>query len=108
MYCQSKKGYTMKKLSSPQRQGGYLMEVPLLFMAVMVVLAILFPRLSPLGQKILISLAAIPIIFVLYYMIIIPGWQPGDNARLRPPWNWLVFLLSVTLLVTVVLLFVLA
>jgi hypothetical protein len=83
------------------------MEIPLLVIVAIVVVAILIPHLSSLGRKILISIAAVPILFALYYMIVIPGWMPGDKTRLRPPWNWLVFLLVAALIVVVVVMIVL-
>jgi len=95
----------MNNLSSRQRQGGYLLEIPILLLLIIVVVVILISHLSPFGQKILISIAAVPILFALFYMIVIPGWMPSDSTRLRPPWNWLVFLLVATLIVTVVVMF---
>jgi hypothetical protein len=97
----------MNKFSLRQRQDGYLLEIPILFFILIVVLAILLPHLPPLGQKILICIAAAPILFMLYYMIVIPGWMPGDNTRLRPPWSWVVFLLVAIVIVAVVLMIVL-
>lgn len=83
------------------------MEIPLLFLMMIVVVAIIIPYLSSLGRKILISIAAVPILFAIYYMIVSPGWMPGDRTRLRPPWNWLVFLLVAALVVVVVVMIVL-
>ncbi|HUN54753.1 MAG TPA: hypothetical protein VMU29_06310 [Smithella sp.] len=80
-------------------QRGYLFEIPLLFAAVIIVLFIVIPHLSPIGQKIIICLAAIPILFFLYYMIVIPGWMPGDKRRLKPPWNIIVFVLIATVII---------
>jgi hypothetical protein len=97
----------MKNPSFRQSQRGYLLEIPILFMAVVVVLSILLPKLPPMGQKILLGIAAIPILFFLYYMIVVPGWMPGDKGRLRPPWNLIVFLLVAVPIVAVVILFAL-
>jgi membrane protease YdiL (CAAX protease family) len=98
----------MNNLSSRQFQGGYLLEIPILFMVVVVVLSIILPNLPPLGQKIALAIAAVPILFALFYMIVIPGWMPGDKGRLRPPWNWIVFLLVAAAIITVVVAFALA
>lgn len=74
-----------------RRQRGYMMEVPLILMAVGIVVAILLPMLPPVGQKILLVLALVPVLFALYYMIVIPGWTPNSAGRLRPPWSLLLF-----------------
>jgi len=92
---------------SSQNQRGYLLEIPILFVILIVVVSIILPRLQPLGQKILICIAAVPILFMLYYMIVIPGWMPGDKTRLKPPWNLLVFMLVAIVIVTVVVMVVL-
>ncbi|MFA7399255.1 MAG: hypothetical protein WCZ98_02125 [Sideroxydans sp.] len=91
---------------SRQLQRGYLLEIPILFVVVLVVLSILLPELPPLGQKILIGIAALPILFALFYMIVIPGWTPEHSGRLKWPWNWLVFLLVAIPIVIVVGLFI--
>jgi hypothetical protein len=62
-------------------------------MIVAVAVAILLPKLPPVGQKILVAVAAIPILLCLFYMIVTPGWTPGGSGRLRPPWSWIVFIL---------------
>jgi hypothetical protein len=77
--------------SSPRAQRGYLLEVPLILAVIGVVVAIVLPKLPPLGQKIFLSIIAVPVLFGLYYMIVIPGWMPNDRGRLRPPWSLLVF-----------------
>lgn len=98
----------MNNPSLRQFQRGYLLEIPILFMVVIVVLSIILPNLPPLGQKIAIAIAAVPILFALFYMIVIPGWMPGDKGRLRPPWNWVVFLPVAAAIITVVVAFALA
>lgn len=75
-------------------------------MAVGIVLATLLPILPPLGQKILMSIAAVLILFCLFYMIVIPGWMPSDNNRLKPPWSVLVFLLVAAAIIFFVVLFI--
>ncbi len=89
----------------PQR--GYLLEIPILVMGVGMVVALLLPHLAPVGRKVLISIAALPVLFCLYYMIVIPGWTPNHSGRLKPPWNLLAFLLLAALIVTGVVMFVL-
>ena len=89
---------------SPQR--GYLIEIPILLMVVGMVVALLLPHLAPAGRKVLISIAALPILFCLYYMIVIPGWTPNPGGRLKPPWNLLAFLLLAALIVSGVVMFV--
>ena len=98
----------MNNLSPRQRQRGYLLEIPLLFIAVIVILSIVLPMLPPWGQKIAIALAAVPILFALFYMIVIPGWTPGYEGRLKWPWNWVVFVLVAIPIVVVVVAFILA
>ena len=93
----------MNKPSSRQLQRGYLLEIPILFMVVVIVMSIVIPKLPPLGQKIAFVIAAIPILFFLFYMIVIPGWTPGYEGRLKWPWNWVVFLLVAMPIIAVVL-----
>ena len=96
----------MNRLSSRQLQRGYLLEIPILFILVVVILSVLLPNLPPWGQKIAIAIAAVPILFFLFYMIVIPGWMPSDKGRLKWPWNWLVFLLVAIPIIAVVVLIV--
>ena len=79
-------------------QFGYLLEVPLFIIAVIVASAVLLPVLSTVGKKVLAVSGAVVIIGCLYYLIVIPGWQPSTTSRLRWPWNLLVFLV-ITLLI---------
>ena len=62
-----------------RRQRGYLMEIPILLAAVALGVALLFPALSPIGRKILLVAAVFPVLFCLYYMIVIPGWRPHPS-----------------------------
>ena len=93
----------MNKLSSRQFQRGYLLEIPILLVVVIIIVSTIFPKLPPLGQKILIAIAAVPILFALFYMIVIPGWTPGYGGRLKWPWNWVVFLLVAIPIIAIVL-----
>lgn len=90
------------------RQRGYLLEIPILLMVVGMVVALLLPHLAPVGRKVLISIAALPVLFCLFYMIVIPGWTPNASGRLKPPWSVLAFLLLAALIVTGVVMFVLS
>jgi len=81
------------------------MEIPILLVLIIIVSVIVIPQLSPFGQKILLSIAVVPVLFALFYMIVIPGWMPSDKARLKWPWNWLVFLTIAILIVMGVVLF---
>lgn len=80
-----------------KRQAGYLLEVPIIVMAVGVGLAVLVPNLPPLGQKVAVILGALILSACAYYMIVIPGWQPGAT-RLRAPWNMIVFVVVAAIL----------
>ena len=94
----------MDPRTSPQSQRGYLLEIPILFMVVVIVMSVVVPELPPLGQKIAFIIGALLILFFLFYMIVIPGWTPGYAGRLKWPWNWVVFLLVAIPIVTVVVL----
>ncbi len=75
-------------------------------MVIGMVVALLFPHLSLVGRKILISIAALPVLFCLFYMIVIPGWTLNHSGRLKPPWSLLAFLLLAALIATGVVMFV--
>lgn len=90
-----------------RRQSGYLLEVPILLVLVVLGATFLFPQMSPVGRKILVAIAALPILFCLHYMIVTPGWQPDTRGRLRPPWNLMAFLLVAAVIVAGVVMFVL-
>jgi hypothetical protein len=70
-------------LSSRQFQRGYLLEIPVLLFILLLALAILAPRLSLIGQKVMIGVAVLPIVYFLFYMIVAPGWVPGSTGRAR-------------------------
>lgn len=93
---------SFRPLNSLRRlQRGYMIEIPLLVVAALIIFSILLPALPPLGQKVLVALVAAIVVFGLYYMIVVPGWMPGDKSRLRPPWNWLVFGVAAILVGTI-------
>jgi hypothetical protein len=91
----------MNNFSSHHRkgQGGYLLEIPLLLFIILIVVVVLIPYLSIGGRKILISIAAVPVLFALYYMIVIPGWTPYRRNRLGPTGRKVVFLLTAILII---------
>ncbi len=67
-----------------------MIEIPILVVVILVIAMTVVPNLPPLGRKIAVALTALVLIAGAYYMIVIPGWQPGAK-RLRWPWNWVVF-----------------
>lgn len=93
---------------SYRHQVGYLLEIPILLVVVALGMSFLLPHLSPVVRKIAISIAALPVLFCLFYMIVTPGWQPDTRGRLKPPWNLLVFLLVAAMIVAFVVMFILA
>lgn len=62
-------------------QRGYLYEIPVVLLALFLALALSLPRLSVFGRKILLSVAIVPILYCLFYVIVHPG---RTAARLRP------------------------
>lgn len=94
-------------MSYKNKQSGYLLEVPLIMMAVVLLLAILLPILPKIVGKIILVIAALVWISGIYYIIVIPGWQPGNSSRLRYPWSLMVFIALAALLVFVTALYVL-
>jgi hypothetical protein len=79
------------KVDRRRAQRGYMIEIPILVVAVVWILSFVVPKLPPTGAKIALILGALLLSAGAYYMLIIPGWQPNAR-RLRPPWNWVVFL----------------
>lgn len=85
-------------MNSKRSQSGYLMEIPLIMAAVSVLLAIAIPNLpSALGKGLLV-VGTLVWIGGLYYMIVIPGWQPGNRSSLRRVWKLSLFLVLAGLL----------
>lgn len=73
-------------------QSGYLLEIPLIMAVVGVLLALALPHLSIALRKGLLVLGALVWLGGLYYMIVIPGWQPGRRSGGRA-WRLGLFLL---------------
>jgi hypothetical protein len=90
----------------PQR--GYLLEIPILLAAVTIVVAVLLPMLPPIGQRVLVALAAVPVLFCLYYMIVTPGWMPGQRIATGALVRWMLFMLLAVGIVAGVSMFLLA
>lgn len=86
---------------SKRVQSGYLLEVPLTMFAAGMLLALLLPLLPEMWGKVLFVAVALVMIWGSYYMIVIPGWQPGNPTRLRWPWNMVLFLFVALLIVVV-------
>lgn len=77
----------------PKRlQSGYMIEIAIIVVIVGVLVSTILPHLPPAGQKVAVVLGAAVFIAGAYYMIVIPGWQPGAR-RLRWPWSMVVFVL---------------
>lgn len=96
----------MYRLSPRRAQRGYLLEVPIILFVLVLVTVVVLPNLPPIGQKIFLVVAAVPVLFGLYYMIVIPGWTPDNKGRLPPPWNLIVFAIVAALIIAVLALFV--
>jgi hypothetical protein len=65
------------------RQRGYLLEVPLVMAVVGVLAAVLYPRLSGWQADSVLVVAALVWLAGLYYVLVVPGWQPGAPRRSR-------------------------
>ena len=85
---------------SPRRlQYGYLLEIPIMLMVGGTVVATLFFHLPPVGQKVLVSGMALPLLCCLYYVIVAPGWM-ADNDHLKPTLRLLAFVLLTAMIGT--------
>lgn len=80
-------------------QRGYLLEVPLLMVAMGIAMALLWPVLPEWATKVMLGLAGLVWMGGLYYMWMIPGWQPG-NIHSRRPNRWRV-LIGIALLILI-------
>jgi hypothetical protein len=80
------------RLPPRQPQRGYLLEIPVMLFIIVLAVAILAPRLPLIGQKVLIGVAVVPILFCLFYMIVAPGWMPGRFSLARRVWRVGLFL----------------
>jgi hypothetical protein len=71
----------MKQNVSSRYQRGYLYEVPVILLALILALALILPHLSVLGQKVLLGVATIPILCCLFYLIVRPGRTAAAPQR---------------------------
>lgn len=77
-----------------KKQKGYLLEIPLILSLVTILLAALLPILPEMAAKSLVVIATPIIIGCLHYMIVTPGWQPGQRFLLGRRVRWLAFLMA--------------
>lgn len=80
-------------------QAGFLLEVPLGLMILGCVLAFVLPKLPPLWAAVLLGFAAAAVCGGLWYMIVTPGWRPGEPRPLRR--RLTVFALSVATVILI-------
>ncbi len=66
-----------------KKQAGYLMEIPLIMILVGVVLAILTPVLPSILGKIAMVSGGLVWIIGSFYMLVVPGWLPGNAHRMN-------------------------
>ena len=78
---------------------GYLLEVPIIFLAVLLFLSIFLPKLSGMAGKTFAVAGGSVLIGGIFYMILIPGWQPGNSGRLPYPWNLLLLAALATMMI---------
>jgi len=79
-----------------------MIEVPLLLAAVAIVVAILVPKLPVIIGKIVLVVGALVWIGGLYYMMVVPGWRPGDSPGRGRFWRLTAFFVVSGLLIFVV------
>ena len=63
----------MKRVRLSRLQQGYLYEIPLVLLALLLALALILPRLSVFGRKVLLGVTIAPILYCLFYVIVHPG-----------------------------------
>jgi len=85
-------------MSPKNKQSGYLLEIPLIMMAVGILLAILLPILPKLVGKIVLVIGVLVWIGGIYYMIVIPGWQPRNSSHVHYTWSLMIFIALAALL----------
>ena len=69
-------------------EAGYLYEIPCGVIVVLVLLTLVLPSLPLLAAKVVVVLAALVVVAGLYYVMVIPGWQPAAIAERRSGWPW--------------------
>jgi hypothetical protein len=91
----------MANNQSPRRsQCGYLLEIPIILFILVIVLSFVLPRLPLIGQRLVIVIAAIPILLCLFYMIIVPGWAAGSRRHGICTWRVALFLACAAVIAT--------
>jgi hypothetical protein len=72
----------VKRVLFSRYQRGYLYEIPVVLLAILLAMTLLFPHLSPGWQKILLAIAVLPTLYCVYYVIVRRGWTPaGTHTR---------------------------
>ena len=54
-------------------QRGYLYEIPVVLLALLLALTLILPRLSVFGRKIMLGVTIVPVLYCLFYIIVHPG-----------------------------------
>lgn len=90
-----------------RRHRGYLLEVPLLLAVTGIALAVLFPLLPPVGQKVAVAMCLFPVLMGSYYLLVVPGWTLERGSGPRVFWRLATFLVLAGLLTASALFFIL-
>jgi len=78
-------------MSHRNRQAGYLLEVPVILMATALILAFVLPSISGITRQITLTVGILICTGCLYYVLLTPGWQPGDGGGRLPLWRRLLW-----------------
>jgi hypothetical protein len=82
----------LKQVASRRSQRGYLFEIPLVLLVLLLALALILPRVPVIVQKLLLAVATVPTLFCFYYLIVAPGWTATAVPRTRAVWRLALFL----------------
>jgi len=99
--------HLMNRVRLRRFQRGYLFEIPLIMLAVFVALALVLPHLSVAGRKGLLTVATVPTLGCLFYLIVAPGWARGAQPRGRAAIRLALFLACAAAIVAAVAVYVL-
>lgn len=79
------------------------MEIPIILFITAVLLGALLPNLPDMAGKVVLVIVALVWITGLYYMIVVPGWQPGAEvpSRLGKVMRLILFIAFALLILTV-------
>jgi TRAP-type C4-dicarboxylate transport system permease large subunit len=69
------------KAAKALNQAGYLWEIPLLAIFVVVVGAVIGPRLPDPWRFVVYAVIAVAVVAFLFYNFVFPGWLPGKRRR---------------------------